>query len=500
MPDAQPWYTEGMGAAAVEVDVLVVGAGPAGSVAALTLARGGARVLLADKSVFPRDKACGDLVGPRGLRTLEELGLGEPPGPLLGDMEVIGPTGRRVRLPSFAGASYPRRAVAVTRTRLDAWLRSAALQAGAEAVTGRAGRPLWRDGALAGFEIGSTPVRAAAIIGADGAASHVASSAGLVDPAAALWAFAVRTYLPSAAAPSVELPTILWWEPEPRRPLRGYGWVFPGPDGRDNLGLGIGTLSDRRAAGEVMRRWPDFLRYLDRSGLADTSGLRVTGAAGGPRPPLGGWLKLGVVGTMPARGTVLLAGDAAGLVNPLQGEGIARALWSGRAAAEAVLAGPAGAAQRYRQAIAARHRRFEPVAVAAHRALVGRPRATAHLLRLVTAPGVGSALAGAWSLLWNDLVDGAPPGPARALARSLLELGLVASRGGATAQTFRRLQEPPGAGSAGEGLAGAFEVGEQLVHELGERVGGGPGTDPARGGERLGGVAAGDVGSGGDAG
>lgn len=80
-------------------DVLVVGAGPGGSVAALVLARAGARVALLDKSAFPRDKACGDLVGPRGVQLLTDLGVAIPAGRRVGDMVVVGPTGRRVRLP-----------------------------------------------------------------------------------------------------------------------------------------------------------------------------------------------------------------------------------------------------------------------------------------------------------------------------------------------------------------------------------------------------------------
>ena len=78
-------------------DVLVVGSGPAGSIAALVLARGGARVALVDKTAFPRDKACGDLIGPRGVQLLRDLSLDAPDATRVSDMMVVGPSGNRVR-------------------------------------------------------------------------------------------------------------------------------------------------------------------------------------------------------------------------------------------------------------------------------------------------------------------------------------------------------------------------------------------------------------------
>ncbi len=402
-------------------DVLVVGAGPAGSVAALVLARSGARVALVDKSRFPRDKACGDLVGPRGLKVLDDLGVPEPPGLDVGDMVVVGPTGRRVLLPCFDGLTYPGRARAVTRTVFDHALRAAALDAGAEEVDGRAGRPLWSGPNLEGFRVGDHELRGDFVIGADGAASHVADSAGLVDPSRVLWGFAVRCYFDQP----VRLPVITLWEQKPWRAFAGYGWIFPGPDGVANAGLGLGTLSHRQSGAEAVRQLPAYLDHLVEIGLLDKA--RVS-----PLPRrLGGWLKMGMLGTIPAAGRVLLVGDAAGLVNPLQGEGIAPAMTSGRAAADAILTAPGDASGRYRRHLARDHLPYHRVAAAGHAALVPHPMAVAAVGRALTLPPVGRALAGGWGIFWNELLDGAVPGRARTIAAASTRIGGVLA--GATA-------------------------------------------------------------------
>jgi menaquinone-9 beta-reductase len=388
------------------VDVLVVGAGPAGSIAALVLARAGADVALLDKARFPRDKACGDFIGPRGLQVLADLGVPEPAGLDVGDMVVVGPSGRRVVLPCADGLSYPGRARAVTRVAFDDALRAAALDAGATEVSGRADRPLWSGDALDGFSVDGHQVHADFVIGADGATSHVAQTAGLVDRARVLWGFAVRCYLDQHVA----VPAITLWEPTPWQAFPGYGWIFPGPGGVANVGLGLGTLSDRQSGAGAVRLLPAYLDHLVSLGLLDRG--QATPLAG----RLGGWLKMGMVGTTAAAGRVLLVGDAAGLVNPLQGEGIAQAMTSGRAAAEAVVGSPGRAAARYRHHLAGAHLPYQRVAAAGHLALVSRPRAVGVVGRVLTAPVVGRALAGGWGIFWNELLDGAAPGRARTVA------------------------------------------------------------------------------------
>ena len=254
-------------------------------------------------------------------------------------------------------------------------------------------------------------MRADVVIGADGAASRVADVGRPGRPVRVLWGFALRAYLDdpvdAAAHRAVGSDAVAGLS-------RATGGCSPASTAGANVGLGSGMLADRTGGAAAARCFGAFLDHLRRLGVlrADRPRRRRPGR-------LGGWLKMGMVGTVPARGRVLLVGDAAGLVNPLQGEGIAQAMGSGRAAAEAVLAGPG----RRRGPLPAAPRRpygpYQSMTAAVHAALLPRPRAVSAVGRVVTAPGVGRVLAGGWSVFWNDLLAGATPGtsPHRCLRR-----------------------------------------------------------------------------------
>ena len=409
-------------------DAAVVGAGPAGSIAAHVLSHGGARTCLIDPASFPRDKACGDLVGPRGVRLLEQVDIPVPVAVSGSDIILVGPAGNRARLVWRPGSTYADHAVAVPRASLDTVLRDAALDAGAIPIKGRVVGLIGGPESVEGVRLADgTLARADFLVGADGARSTVASSAGLVDPHHAMWGFALRCYLQQA----VEVPFIVAFEPERRRVFPGYGWVFPSGDGRANLGLGIGTLHERTgaAAVAVARHLDGFVEGLVTQGLVD-QGVTLTQRRGG-------WLKMGMVGTRPARGRVFLVGDAAGLVNPLQGEGIAQAMMSGRAAAEAILTGGDRAAS-YRRFLAATFGGFHASAAALHAMTLSRPRILSAAARTLTFPSVARLVSDAWVLYWNDLVDGAQPGWAKTKAAAIGRLADVVTAG---AQTRRRVEK-----------------------------------------------------------
>src|SRR5829696_4901307 len=312
-------------------DLLVVGAGPAGAAAALEARRldPGASVLLVDRATFPRDKACGDGLGPHAVDELTELGAasvldGYPP---IRGLRLRSPRGLEV-------AGDPARPnYVVPRAVLDARLVAAAEAAGAELRCGRAVRRLEQvDGELA----------ARVVVGADGANSTVRRLLGApANPDRAL-AIAVRGYAP---APPGRPEQLIAWVAEG---WPAYVWSFPTGTGMANVGYGLLRSRFDGGRAELHRRLHDLLP----GAAPDPDSLRAHHLPFSSfRPP-------------PGAGRVLLAGDAASLVNPLSGEGIYYALASGRLAAQAALGHPADPLPAYRRLLAgalSRHLRHASV-------------------------------------------------------------------------------------------------------------------------------------------
>ena len=255
----------------------------------------------------------------------------------------------------------------VPRRDFDHALREAALAAGAVGVRARITEVEKDPAGTVRAVIASDGQRLAGdvIIGADGALSPVARLAGMLDSAAALWGFAVRAYVPG----EVPLPLLVLLESQPWQIYPGYGWLFPGRDGQANVGIGVGMGGNRHSV-PLRGDLAGFCALLRERG--------DLGQGVDHGPVIGGWLRMGGTGTPPAAGNVLLVGDAAGLINPLQGEGIAPGMISARLAAEAVLADPCRAGAAYTQALAGAFGRY----------LLGASALQRTLLRLAQA-GVG---------------------------------------------------------------------------------------------------------------
>ncbi|MFN8213188.1 MAG: geranylgeranyl reductase family protein [Candidatus Nanopelagicales bacterium] len=313
----------------ITTDVLVVGAGPAGSSAAAWAARLGFDVVLADAAVFPRDKACGDGLTPRAIAELDRLGL----TPWLeGRVRNWGLRthgfGQTLYLPWPAG-SFPKYGSAVPRTELDAAIRQVALDSGAQPLEGHRAVDVLRSGSrVTGvvFKVGQErhEVACRRLIVADGARSQLSKLLGREWHKDTAYGVAARSYITSARSDDPWITSHLELRDGDGKILSGYGWVFPLGNGEVNLG--VGTLAtDRRPADVNLRNltavYADQVR--DEWELGDE--IRAAKSA---LLPMGGAVS-GVAGP-----NWMLVGDAAGCVNPLNGEGIDYGLETGRLAAE----------------------------------------------------------------------------------------------------------------------------------------------------------------------
>jgi len=313
-----------------ETDVLVVGAGPAGSAAAAWAARSGADVVLADAAVFPRDKTCGDGLTPRAMGELDQLGLGDwvrSKGRNRG-LRAAG-FGQELLLP-WPGGSLPDHGGAVPRTELDARIRDVALDAGAQPLEGARAVDVERDGdrvtgvVFARPDDSATTVRCRRLVVADGARSPLGRVLGREWHRDTAYGVAARGYIRSGRSDDEWISSHLELRGAEGELLSGYGWVFPLGDGEVNVG--VGTLATARRPADVRLRSLLEL-YADQR----RDEWQLDGAVRAPASallPMGGAVS-GVAGRNWA-----LVGDAAGCVNPLNGEGIDYGLETGRSVVE----------------------------------------------------------------------------------------------------------------------------------------------------------------------
>lgn len=325
-------------------DVAVVGAGPAGAAAAITLARAGRRVVVLDKATFPRDKICGDGLTTGALRLLESLGV-RPEAIAswtpVDDIHVVSPS-RHVAtfpLPRDRGAY----AVVARRADLDAAIVDRAREAGAEVREGATvvGAEQHGDRVVLTLADGST-VSAAHVVGADGMWSPLRKLLGTGVPGYLGDWHAFRQYFDHTGPQARDL--WVWFEPDL---LPGYAWSFPLPGGGANVGFGI-QRGAKIATKEMKALWPELLA---RPHIAAVLGPDATPSGRHQAWPIPARVDEVVL----AHGRVLWVGDAAAATDPMTGEGIGQALLTGMLAAEAILADgagdPAAVRARYEQSV-----------------------------------------------------------------------------------------------------------------------------------------------------
>ena len=378
-------------------DIAVIGGGPAGAATAIRAARAGAKVLVVEKGEHGRDKVCGDGLTPRAVAALNELAIPLDDAHRIAGLRMI--AGKQVRELPWAreGGRFPTHGAVWPRRRLDAALIDAAAAAGAEVRFGATALPVIDgDGRATGIKVGNDAITADLTVLAAGAPGEAARVLGAERDPREPYGLAIRTYVDSPRHADAHIEACLTVRDERGTWIPGYGWMFPCGDGTVNLG--VGALSTMKGFKDLnLNRLLDSYRTLVR----DTWGIgpdlerarawRLPMSAVKRHGP--GWVAIG---------------DAAGLINPMNGEGIDYGLESGIVAADRFLADPATAPATYDAEIG---ERFDGFLRTGRRFafLIGHPR----LMRTGLRFEVGTDRVAAITLqVMGNLVDADTPGAA----------------------------------------------------------------------------------------
>jgi geranylgeranyl reductase family protein len=404
-------------------DVLVVGGGPAGASTAYWLAEAGHDVVVVERKTFPRDKTCGDGLTPRAVKQLADMGLEEAIARDHHRFDGLRAVAHGITLelqwPDHP--VYPSHGYVVRRRDLDQLVAEHAVKSGATLWQGaEAVAPVVDRGFVGGAQIKRKEtgrveeVRARYVVVADGSNSRFGRALGTTRDRAHPQGMAIRTYYESPMHADPWIESCLDLRDRDGNSLPGYGWVFPVGDGTINVGMGLlSTFRDWKSVNtsKLMDEWaataPEYWGITPETRRGEPTGGRLPmGASIGPR-----------VGP-----TWLAVGDAAGSVNPFNGEGIDYAYETGRLAAdvldEALTTGSGLALQRYDTTLTAEFGLYFKVA-RLFAQIIGRPA----LMRELTRVGMRSRSLMEWVLrIMANLLRPDEIGPAEAAYKAAAAL------------------------------------------------------------------------------
>lgn len=381
-------------------DIAIIGGGPGGSAAAISAARAGLKVVLCEKGPHGRDKVCGDGLTPRAIGALDELGIDHSVAHRIDGLRMI--AGKKQRELAWPTTDrFPNHGAVWPRQRFDNHLLDIAIAAGADVRFGAEALPVIENGTVVGVETNGEVLRATLVILAAGAQGAAAKMLGAVRDPDETFGLAIRAYAPTPRHAERHLEACLSLRDEHGTPIPGYGWMFPAGDGTVNIGVGalstmkgfkklnLNTLLDQYAA--IVRDSWSLGDYVDkpRAWRLPMSCVRRHGP---------GWVAVG---------------DAAGFVNPMNGEGIDYALESGMLAVQCFVNDPATAPGSYDRLVG---ERFDSFLRTGRRFsfIIGHP----WLLRPGLRVAVGTQAAADITLaVMGNLIDSSTPGAAGRVMR-----------------------------------------------------------------------------------